>query len=347
MRIFLHGCFDTISGYGNSATNLAIELEKLDVDVYPICKGIGFEMPDEFTKLFGKKTPQGLYFDYYINFGTPHGLNVDDNFMFCNKKIAYSMWEQTRLTKEFKKKKFNKFDFMFVPCEMNIEPFSKLFNKKIFVVPLGVDSVFYTPINRDFNGGLNVCTNGAMTYRKGVDILIDVMTDERIKKLPIYFNIKNSQTTIHPRISDLNKNIKIYEGVWDKFSVREFYQTNDIMLAISRGEGYNQPPVEFMRTGGVVITHNWGGHSVWANSEWCKIIPHKLVKVAEWDNVDPESMWCEVDKEDVINALIELYNDKLLLKNLSNNASRFSDNFSFGRMAGYFKQTLEEIRNAN
>lgn len=344
MRIFLHSAFDTISGYGNTATNLAVELEKCGVDVYPICKGIGFEMPDEFTNLFLKKNPQGLYFDYYINFDVPKNLDVATNFGICNKKIAYTMWEQTKLTNDFKKNNFNKFDYLVVPCEMNIEPFSDFFKKNIYINPLGVDTKFYTPVNRILNDdSLKVCVNGAMTYRKGVDILIDVMLDERIKRLPIYFNIKNSQQTIHPAIIENNPNIKIYEGVWNKFGVRNFYELNDVMLALSRGEGYNQPAVEFLRTGGVVVTHNWGGHAVWANSEFCKLIPYKLVSVQNWDNVNKDSKWAEVNKEDVINALISLYENKSQLKTLSNNAVKFSESFSFEDMAANFINLLERI----
>jgi len=57
-RLFLHSNFDTITGYGLTSTHLAVELEKKGIDIYPICKSIGLDMPEEFLNLLMKKGKQ-------------------------------------------------------------------------------------------------------------------------------------------------------------------------------------------------------------------------------------------------------------------------------------------------
>jgi glycosyltransferase involved in cell wall biosynthesis len=344
MRLFLHSGFDVISGYGNTATNLAIELNNLGVDVYPICDGVGLGMPEEFTKLLQKKNPIREHIDFYIKFNTPKISKLKDNFKFIEHKIFFTMWEQTRLTNDFGKRRFDDYDMLWVPCKMNVDVFKNNFNKDIYVVPLGVDNKTFSEMPRDlYSKELNVCVNGALSYRKGVDILIDVMLDERIKKLPIKFNIKNSQQTTHPGLSKLNPNIKLYEGIFDTTRIKSLYSENDVMLCLSRGEGYNQPAVEFICTGGVVITHNWGGHSIWANDEYCELLPYELVKVKNWENVHKDSVWAEVAKEDVVNSLIKLYNDRKRLNKLSMNALKVKDFFGFDAMAENVLSFLEGI----
>jgi glycosyltransferase involved in cell wall biosynthesis len=267
MRVFLHANFDSITGYGNTATQFAINLKRLGIEVYPICKGIGLDMPMEFLQLLTQKHPINKLIDIYINMDLPSNCFIPDNFRFIEEKVLYTMWEQTKLSKDIKKKNFKEYNRLIVPCPMNVDVFGDVFDKdKIIVNPLGVETSFYHPADRDFfNEPLKVCMNGALTYRKGIDTLMDVMLDERIKKTNIQFHLKNSQRTIHPEICNANPNIYLYNGVWDKEQIREFYHNSHVMVCPNRGEGYNQPAVEFISTGGVVVTHNWGAHSIWAD----------------------------------------------------------------------------------
>ena len=349
MKLFLHANYDTITGYGNTAVNLAIQLQKKDIDVYPIVKSIGLSMPERFLNLLMKKYPIGQYINYYVNMDTPNRLKIPKNLEFIEKKIAFTMWEQTRLTKQFKKKHFKNYSNIFVPCSMNVEPFGKLFDEnKIKIVPLGIDVEFYNPTKRDFfEDTLKVCMNGALTYRKGIDILTDVMLDEKIKSLPIEFHLKNSQMTVHPKIADVNPNVFVYEGVWDKEQIKNLYNSCHVMICPNRGEGFNQTAVEFLATGGVVLTHNWGGHQAWANSEYCKTIPYELVEVKEWKDVDKDSRWAQVSEEDIIEALLDLYENRQKLVTLSNNAIKIAGFYSFEKMAEKFIMSLKESSNGN
>lgn len=347
MKIFLHSDFNTISGYGNSATHLAIELAKKGIDIYPICRSVGLDMPDEFLNLLTKKYPIGQYIDFYINFSTFENLEIPENLEFIDNKILYTMWEQTRLPKWFKKKHLKEYNNIFVPCSMNVEPFSKMFDKeKIRIVPLGVDTTFYSSIKRNFfEENLKVCANGTLTFRKGIDILTDVMLDERIKSLPIEFHLKNSIMSVHSKISEVNPLVYIYQGTWSRHQIRDFYLNCHLMICPNRGEGFNQIALEFLVTGGVVLTHSWGGHQVWANKEYCEIVPYKLVNVTHWEDSQKDSMWAEVSPEGIINKLIDLYNNRQKLVILSQNAVKMSNFFSFENMANKFLMKLEEVRN--
>jgi glycosyltransferase involved in cell wall biosynthesis len=347
-RIFLHANFDTITGYGNTATQFAIQLKRKGVEVYPMCKGIGLEMPMEFLELLNQKHPILKYIDYYVNMDLPSSCLIPGNFMFIEKKILYTMWEQTKLSKGIKRKHFKDYDFLCVPCPMNKDVFSAVKDEsKIIVNPLGVETDFYLPFNRDFyTGPLKVCMNGALTYRKGIDILTDVMLDERIKNTNIEFHLKNSQRTVHPKICEANPNIYLYEGVWDKEQIRSFYYKNHVMICPNRGEGYNQPAVEFICTGGVVITHKWGAHDIWADKLYCEVLPHKMINVDKtmWKNANDNSQWAEVDKEDIINSLLKINKNRSELMQKSHIAIGMSKFFGFDKMARDFIVNLEEIK---
>lgn len=327
-RIVIHSDFDSVSGYGNLATELAINLEKSGAfDVYTIGT-IGFGLPRELTKIFEKPKPPK--FEIYLKIGTPQQLEPPDSLKagFNFKKIALTMWEQTRLTKDLAKKTYYDFyDAIFVPCEMNVEVFKEVFTGPVEVIPIGVDTDFFTAKKRIFGDPLKFCMIGDLNYRKNVMSAIKATQKVLETGFDIRLNLKTGNNCLPNLIPDSRINI-INTVMWDKEKVRNFYYDNDVYLAISRGEGINMPALEFLATGGTVIGHNWGGHKSWFNELYCtKVLSHNRIKISPniWAGVQENSEWAEVSVDSIAVRMIEVIEQRKILFEKSAKAIEFID----------------------
>lgn len=352
MKVLLQSGFDTISGYGNSAIQLAVNLEASGIDTYIVANGLGFGLPEAFTRLLQKEKPKN--FDIYLRFDVaghleiPGGIKEITSFKF--HKIAYTMWETTQLSEEMLYENcYKDYDFMFVPCDMNINTFKEAFDKPIMLAPLGVDTDYYFPVNREFQGKLRFCMLGKLNYRKGVFIAIEAIKEVIEKGYDVELNLKTNEFSLHPAMNSewlhINDN---YD--WMNKDIREFYQNNDIYLAVSRGEGFNQPPLEFGSTGGVIIAHSWGGHESWFNSSYCIPVPYNLVKVSPhiWAGMPQNAQWAEVNSHTLAELIMSVCDNKIILKEKSRNASRFiAQMFNWNIQIKHIVKLLKEIYDGN
>lgn len=348
-RVIIHADFDTNTGYGNLATDLAINLEKSGAfDVYTIGT-VGFGLPSDLTRIFEKPKPPK--FEIYFRIGAPAQLRPPESLKagFPFKKVALTMWEQTRLSKEFiSEDYFNFYDTIFVPCEMNVGAFREVFDGLIKVMPLGVDTDFYQPIKREFLNPLKICMLGNLTYRKNVMGAVRAVIGAREQGYDVVLNLKSSTNTFPPEIVGNTDFINVVSTVmWTKRDVRDFYYNNDIYLAISRGEGFNMPALEFLATGGVVIGHDWGGHKSWFNELYCtKVLSYEKIKVSPnvWRGVSENSYWAETNIDSVVSGIIDVCKQKRILYDKSNNAIKFIDQiFSWRSQLKHIITLLEEV----
>ena len=91
MDIGFMSYFDTCSGYGNSATEIAMALSRQGANVTPYAYKIDVELPREFTDLFTLREPEEL--DAMLVFALPNHLHITEKMYDRIKvKIAYSMW---------------------------------------------------------------------------------------------------------------------------------------------------------------------------------------------------------------------------------------------------------------
>lgn len=346
-KIIINSDFDVITGYGNLAVELAIALERSgEFDVYAV-GSVGFDLPRALTKLFEKPKPQK--FDIYMKIGTPSQLALPSEMKtsFPFKKVALTMWEQTRLTnKLLAETYYNDYDAIFVPCEMNVGVFKEVYNKEIKVLPLGVDTEFFTPINRAFENPLRFCLLGNLTYRKNVMGAIKAAATLIEQGYDIELSLKTDHNYLPPELG--SDRIHIHSTtMWTREMVRNFYQNNDVYLAISRGEGFNFPALEFAATGGVVLGHNWGGHEAWYNELYCaNVLLYNRIKISPniWADAAEGSEWAEVDSSSLVREMIRLYEDRKILIEKSRNAARFMGQmFSWDSQLKYIITLLKGV----
>ena len=326
MKLLLVSYFDTCSGYGNSAVQMAVHLERLGVDVYPACLTVDLELPREFTDLLTKREPHDV--DACVAFVLPSQNKLEDNVVRrIPFRVLYTMWEQTRLSSDLWEfsKWYNDYSEVWVPCPMNKEPFGEVTDKHIEVMPLGVDAEFYEYENRNWNGTLKYCMNGAMGYRKGSFLVIEAFRRmrEAHPDWDVELHLKTS-AGFPSKYEEYCPGLKLHKELWSLEELREFYYCMNVMVAPSRGEGFHQPPLEFLASGGAVITTAWGGMEEWADKKFMYIVDHELEEtVGIWGGALPNSLWASPNMDTIQTCMEEIYTHRGLAAEMSKDGSSY------------------------
>jgi len=305
MKIGFMSYFDTCSGYGNSAVEICRAFARAGHTVIPYAYKIDVELPQDFADLFTQREPEKL--DAIVVFALPNQLRLTERMQErIPIRIAYSMWEQTRFSKDLimKGKPYDNFTELWVPCEMNREPFGKFAPcKNIEVMPLGVNTDFfkYNPREAEIRP-FRYCMNGALGYRKGTFLVIDAFREIKAEHPDwnIELHLKTSAKGMVKQMEEWTPGLKVINEMYWPEEMLDFYHSMDCIVAPSRGEGFHQPPLEFASTGGIVITTTWGGMAEWFDPEWAYGVEHDLVPIGKkWPSSDPESMWADPKPESI------------------------------------------------
>jgi len=344
LSVIFKGHFDTISGYGNSAVQICVGLAKHGCNVYPIAYDMDFELPREFTDLFTQKEPEEM--DAAIVFAQPNELLCDENWLWRIKaRVAFTMWEQTRLSEDLWKfhKDYDNFTELWVPCGMNHKPFGEITEIPIETIWLGVDTDFYKYQNRDWkNGPLRFCMNGALGYRKGSFLVLEAYRQmcEKHPEWDVELHLKTSQAFCS-YFTKVAPNVFLHRELFDLEGLRKYYGGMHVMVAPSRGEGFHQPPLEFMATGGLVITTNWGGPAEWVNSFGCLIVSHKMEDtIGKWGGALPGSQWASPNQDDILAKMEFAYQNRDYIKNMGEHGSEIAKNYNWPIVTKIMKERL-------
>jgi len=314
MNIGFMSYFDTESGYGNSAVEMCRAISRAGHSVTPYAYKIGVELPQDFVDLFTKREPETL--DAMIVFALPNQMRRTEKMIErIPIKIGFSMWEQTRFPKDLwvEGNPYNEFTELWVPCEMNVEPFQEFAPcKNIEVMPLGIDTDFFR--FRDRRGKADktfrYCMNGALGYRKGAFLVIDAyrqITAEH-PDWEIELHLKTSGKGLYPEMETWARGLKVFTDMWWKDELLDFYHRMDCMVAPSRGEGFHQPPLEFASTGGIVITSTWGGMAEWYDEDWAYGVETGTIEVGnKWPGSLPGAKWGDPDPKSVKEQMENVY----------------------------------------
>lgn len=241
----------------------------------------------------------------YRNEGKPDihiVLNETDHHYFYDNydgiKIAYNVWETTRQPDNFFDR-LKTFDQVWVPTkwqrDCTIE--QGIPANKVKVIPEGVDTEMYKPINRVVSRPINrpfrFILIGRWDYRKStleiiqtfaktfsenddVELIVSVdnpfandgmtSTEERLEK----FGIKHSGIKV---VHHLSKNEYV-----------SMLKTADVFLSCARSEGWNLPLIEAMSSGIPSIYSNWGGQLEFAQGRGIPVNILKEVMASEQTN---------------------------------------------------------------
>ena len=164
-------------------------------------------------------------------------------------RVLFTMWETDTMANMFKPW-FDHFDQVLVPCEDNLELFSK-YHHDVAYVPLGVDTKFWTP---NYTGRPNKQSNvfrfhagGSLWMRKGLDLVVKAFNNLKLPNTELH--IKAAPHAFDSPKDKLPPNIHLYRNWMTLEEQRDWYAKADCFVAPARGEGFGLMPLQAISMG--------------------------------------------------------------------------------------------------
>lgn len=329
MNILAHTCFIGTTGYNNHARSFFCALNKhhkvkvVNVTVGPTWKGYNMDphkreeyMTEEMKEMLHQQVltnPDGSFSNWplqgYIPSFKPDVtivLNEVNSRYFYQElegyKIAYTVWESTRLPEDFFRRLFY-FDEVWVPTQWQMDSMIEqgFPAEKLFVVPEGVDEETFKPGPLKEEGPFRFLLFGRWEHRKATTEIIRAFgeTFQGDHSVELVCSVNNPYATDGYKTSQ--ERAEAYGVNYDNvkfidFADREDYinylQQGHVFVSCARSEGWNLPLIEAMASGIPSIYSNWGGQLEFAKG---KGIPVKISRLAQANifNRDIDGQFCE------------------------------------------------------
>ena len=247
------------------------------------------------------------------------------------KNIAIVPFETTKIPSSWVDK-INYFSALFVPCKQNIQMMRDSGVKvPIELIHWGVDEEKFYPLERD-NKIFTIGTMGALSYRKGTDILV-----EAFQKAfpPMYFPdvrlLCKTSYNVFPFMKK-DKRIQVIQGQYDHdWMINEFAKKIDVFAFPTRGEGFGLTPLEMMATGVPAIVTGWSGPEEYMNEDVGWKIEYDMEEATNFTN-EIYKEYCGQWAKPKIDHLVEIlrhtyYNREDVLRKGKNAAECVKENW--------------------
>lgn len=227
--------------YGRVASELASNFEKMGIHV----NYFGGNAPRKVIQFsFG-----GIFMAYPSNMLKWPALTV------AGKKISLSMFESDRLPNDWIEP-LNTCDACITTSTWLVDVYRNSgVTTPVYVFPLGVSDAF-TYKERAEKKKFRIIAIGDGGGRKGSHFALFAFVRAFGDAKDVELIIKSRREPAQPFS---NKNIKLLYGDYTDEQMNELYQSCDMMVFPSCGEGFGLPPLEFAKTGGIVAATRWSG----------------------------------------------------------------------------------------
>lgn len=294
---------DTQSGFGNCTTNLLRQSLKAGYDVRWI--GHSVDVPD-LSSLTRKEIPNDIGMVWHEQ---PNSRWDTSSF---ERNIAITPFETTRVPISWVSR-LNSFDAVFVPCKQNIQMMKDSgVTVPIELIHWGIDPKVTKPQPRDNDGLFTFGTYGALSERKGTDLLIrafqkafspyeykDVRLICKTSKPHFYFKPNPSDNRI---IIDLMRT--------DQEQIDQFYRKIDVGVFPFTGEGFGMCPLETAGAGRPIIITGWSGPMDYFKDEIGWKLNYTLVPATDFNTKvykEDCGSWARADENQLIQLMRYAY----------------------------------------
>lgn len=282
------------------------------------------------------------------------------------KKIAYNVWETTRQPDDFFER-LKEFDQVWVPTEWQRQCTIEqgIPESKVKVVPEGVDTEMYKPLNRVVSMPLNrpfkFLLIGRWDYRKSTKEIIETF----IKTFSDNENVELIISVDNPFASDglettekrleyfgINKpNIKVLHHL-SKEDYVSLLKSADVFLSCARSEGWNLPLIESMSCGIPSIYSNWGGQLQFASGRGipveikCEVdAGHQTDEYYSWTKGAP-GKFAEPNFEDLSRKMRDVFQNYTVYKKRAiDESDEIRQEFTWENAANIAKNILDDFLN--
>lgn len=164
-------------------------------------------------------------------------------------RVLFTMWETDTMPDRFKPW-LGLFDQVLVPCQDNVELFSKYHSDTTYV-PLGVDTKFwtadYTGRPERSSGKYRFHAGGSLWRRKGLDLVVQAFKNLNLPDAELH--IKAAPHAFDTPTDKLGPNIYLHRKWMKLEEQRDWYAQADCFVAPARGEGFGLMPLQAIAMG--------------------------------------------------------------------------------------------------
>ncbi len=271
MKVLLKVPLNPFSGYGNDGIGLTQALIDAGQDVYLDPSFVSPPLPEPVAKLLTKRLVAP--FDLLIHHVDPAQLGITPEARRAAAlAVAWTMWEYDSMDNLRGRSKLRKalrdYDLVLGYDSVTTEALRPYVSTAAGTLQGGFWPQDWPAVTRDWTGDrFGFCMVGQLHQRKDPFVAIQAfkeLKDEYPDEFaPAELHLKTNQPGLHMAMEAWVPKLRVHYSVWPADVLREFYASQHVLLAPSRGEGKNMPALEFLSTGGTVIATNWGGHTQW------------------------------------------------------------------------------------
>jgi hypothetical protein len=335
----LIGDADTESGFGNCTVNLVKYSTEEGYDVRWVGRSLAQGVPS-LSHAGSKEIPEGLGMIWHEQ---PKHTWLQSPF---KKNICILPFETTRIPPSWVEK-INSFDAVFTLSKQNIQ----MMKDSGVTVPVeliywGTNTQKFRPIERVDDGIFTFGTLGALSIRKGTDLLVrafELAFSPRVTDVRLL--CKTSYN--HYNFASKDQRIKVELTPWDHDELmKKFFGEVDCFVLPTRGEGWGLPLTEAMATGLPVITTGWSGPMEFVTPDVGWLLDYKLVPAKEFSETvykEPCGDWAEPSLDDLVVKMRYAYEHQDEVKQKGQAATKhIQENFTWEETQPRFYELLDK-----
>jgi glycosyltransferase involved in cell wall biosynthesis len=234
---------------------------------------------------------------------------------------------------------------LYLPCRQNVESFRACgLRVPTKVLPYGVDAARFPYLERERTGNepFTFGTFGALSPRKGTDVLVRAFQDEFAPAEPVRLLLKSVDAL--PFVPAADPRIRVLTGFWRHDDLLDLLRGWDAFVLPSRAEGFGLCGLEAMATGLPVIATDWSGPADYLDSADSLPLHYRLVDAAatEANGVRYFGQWAAPDLDHLRSLLRWLYEHRGEAAQMGQRASaRVHRSWTWNRVAAQLRDDFD------
>jgi glycosyltransferase involved in cell wall biosynthesis len=319
LKVLVKAPMSVYTGYGNDGIGIVRALMKSGADVYLQPPHLDAPLPQDIALLLTKRLEAP--FDLMIHHVAPGQLGIlKEEKAACKITIAWTMWEYTSLANLKGKSKLRQamrnYDILFGYDQVTVDAFKPYLGKtSSSVLQGGYQPEKWPKVERDwFSSRFGFAMCGVLSERK--DPFVSIMAFKELKEEypeefePAELHLKTTAPGLHSAMEQWVPKLKVHYDSWPEDVLKQFYASQHVLCAPSRGEGKNMPALEFQSMGGAVIATNWGGHTGWLSPEYAYPLDYKLMPLDD----NPKATNARADKDHMKQLMLHTFRHRSEVK---------------------------------
>ena len=307
--------FGVSDGYGNSAEQMAIALERagLNVTISGTARQAGFLNAPEIHDR------QHVMGEAIVFYSQPQLWSAQHSG--SRRPIGFTMYESDEIPAEWIPRLIVA-DEIWVPSTWNVDVIGRHTKRPVYHVPLGVDAKAFFPTKRVRGEKLRILffSTYASEVRKGLDLAREAFSAAFPGREDVEFVVRSSfPCDVRAQLGDefdvrscSQPRSRMDVGQLTTASLAAYYRTFDALLYPSRGEGFGLIPLEVMATGMPAIFTAATGMYDYADLGMpveARSVPALVGSGRGGDAQQPRGRWFEPSLEQLVDRLRQLDTD--------------------------------------